>query len=450
MHLKNHLAHFLMGFLLFLCLLIYALPVKAQKGNVPVILIPGLIGSELVNQKTGEKVWFKISRSKNDDLRLPISPNLSANRDNLVPRGIFRSAPVGLLKRQDIYGGFIEKLKAEGYREATLENPPTRGFEKTLYIFAYDWRRDNVENARLLIRKIENLKRKLKRPNLKFNVVAHSMGGLIARYAAMYGDRDLPPNQARLLPNWAGARHFEKIFLVGTPNEGSILALKSLTGEFSLGGITINLPFVQNLTVFDLFTIPSIYQLLPMKGALRVFDENLSPLKVDIFDVKTWDFYGWSIPDKKGFDKKFKGNDLRNARSYFSVVLNRARRFHEALNANTADVSLKIYPLGSDCKETLDAMIIYRDGNNWRTLFEVKDFRRQDGTKASVEELKKLLFVPGDSVVSRSSLLGASLLNNGLKPFFSDGFEYFQCEGHNSLIANPAIQAELLNLLNLN
>lgn len=447
MLLSKYAARFLTGVVLCLWLMLYASPVKAQKNQLPIILIPGLIGSELVNQKTGEKVWFKLSRSKNDDLRLPVSPNLSANRDNLVPRDIFRSARVSLLKRQDIYGGFIEKLKAQGYREATLDNPPKQGFEKTVYIFSYDWRRDNVENARILIRKIENLKRKLKRPNLKFNVVAHSMGGLIARYAAMYGDRDLPPDQARLTPNWAGARHFEKIFLVGTPNEGSILALKSLIGEFSLGGITINLPFVQNLTVFDLFTIPSVYQLLPMKGTLRAFDENLSPLEIDIFDVKTWDLYGWSIPDKKGFDKQFKGNDLKNARSYFAVALDRARRFHKALNANTADVSLKIYPVGSDCKETLDGVIIYRQGKQWKTLFEAREFRRLDGTKVSAEELKKLFFVPGDSIVSRRSLLGTELLLMGLKPFFSDGFEYFQCEGHNSLIANTAIQTELMNLL---
>jgi alpha-beta hydrolase superfamily lysophospholipase len=36
----------------------------------------------------------------------------------------------------------------------------------------------------LLINRIDELKSKLKRPDLKFNIIAHSMGGLIARYAA--------------------------------------------------------------------------------------------------------------------------------------------------------------------------------------------------------------------------------------------------------------------------
>ena len=41
------------------------------------------------------------------------------------------------------------------------------------------------------MKKIKALKTKLRKPNLKFNVVAHSMGGLVTRYAAMYGDTDL-------------------------------------------------------------------------------------------------------------------------------------------------------------------------------------------------------------------------------------------------------------------
>ena len=55
-----------------------------KTGKPPVIVIPGLIGSELVNKKTDETVWFNLARSKNDDLRLPISANFAANKDNLV------------------------------------------------------------------------------------------------------------------------------------------------------------------------------------------------------------------------------------------------------------------------------------------------------------------------------------------------------------------------------
>src|SRR5690606_40453739 len=53
-------------------------------GKAPVIIIPGITGSELINKNTGKTVWFSRSRDGDDDLRLPVSPNLAANRDTLV------------------------------------------------------------------------------------------------------------------------------------------------------------------------------------------------------------------------------------------------------------------------------------------------------------------------------------------------------------------------------
>ncbi|MFH4134877.1 hypothetical protein WAI79_20935, partial [Acinetobacter baumannii] len=70
----------------------------------PIIIIPGLTGSELVNRETGELVWFRVSRSKNDDVRLPVSPSLSRNRDLLVARDIIRGIKiVSFLPEVEIY-----------------------------------------------------------------------------------------------------------------------------------------------------------------------------------------------------------------------------------------------------------------------------------------------------------------------------------------------------------
>ena len=120
-------------------------------------------------------------------MKLPISPNIAANRDSLSAGDIIRDVKFAL-RRIDVYGGLLEALGKAGYREARWDSPGARGYEDTVYVFPYDWRRDNVETARLLLRRIEALKRRLRRPNLKFDVIGHSMGGLIARYAAMYGN----------------------------------------------------------------------------------------------------------------------------------------------------------------------------------------------------------------------------------------------------------------------
>jgi hypothetical protein len=76
----------------------FALSVFPQ-GKPPVIVIPGLTGSELVSSKNGSVVWFKVRRSKTDDLSLPISPNIAANRDSLVARDILRSVRLGFFKK---------------------------------------------------------------------------------------------------------------------------------------------------------------------------------------------------------------------------------------------------------------------------------------------------------------------------------------------------------------
>ena len=421
----------------------------ARKGRDPIIIIPGLTGSELVNSRTGEEVWFKARRAKDDDIRLPISPVLSRNRDNLVPRDIIRSVKFfSFLPETEIYERLINSLETRGgYREARWATATRADAKDTFFVFAYDWRRDNVENARLLIRQIETLKRRLRQPNLKFNVVAHSMGGLIARYAAMYGNTELPASNPR--PTWAGARHFNKIFLLGTPNEGSILSINALLNGFSYIGGGLNLPFIQNISRFDVFTIPSIYQLLPHEGSFFAYDEDLKPLQLDPYDPAVWEKYNWAIWQDDDFAKKFTPLEQRNARPYFLAALSRAKRFQAALDANTSEkVPVSFYLVGADCKETQNALLLVRDDkkNRWDTRFKADSFTNARGDKITGEQIKTLLFTMGDSVVPKRSL-GAETLAKVRKAVLPVVSELFQCEGHSKLVTNPEIQDKLFVLL---
>lgn len=424
---------------------------ETKKGKPPIIIIPGLAGTELVNTKSEEVVWFKAGRSKDDDLRLPISPNLTRNRDSLVPKDIIKSVQIiKFLPEIEIYERLIDALEQRGgYKEGKWDTPDKNGFEDTFYVFAYDWRRDNVENARLLIKKINALKLKLKKPNLKFNIIAHSMGGLLSRYAAMYGDADLPRGKPR--PTWAGARHLDKIFLLGTPNEGSVQALETLLNGFSYFGGGLNIPFIQNLSRFDTFTIPSIYQLLPHDKTFQALDENLKPIEIDIYNPKTWDKYDWSIYEDSGFTKQYSETEQKQARAYFAVVLNRARRFQEALNANTSQrIPVSFFVMGADCKETQNSVVLYRDTkkNRWQTLFKASSFERENGEKVTAEEVKKVIFEMGDGVVTKRSLKVETIIKNNLKKFVLPmKSELFICETHNRLATNAEINEILFELI---
>lgn len=425
-----------------------------SQAKEPVIIIPGLTGSELVNQRTGEVVWFKVGRSKDDNLRLPISPNIALNRDSLVPGDIIRKVKVPLLPDLDVYSGLIDALKTrDGYHEENWANPTVKGSENSIYVFPYDWRRDNVENARLLIRKIEALKRKLRRPNLKFNIIAHSMGGIIARYAAMYGDADLPAGNGKPVPTWAGTRNIDKIILMGTPNEGSALSLESLVTGLAIGGLKVNIPFVQNLSRFDILTIPSAFQLLPAPGTLKVLDESLKPIQVDLYDPAVWARYDWNPIDDKDFAKKFSGAERRNAPAYFRAALARAKRLHEALTAgaNDSKPGPPFYLIGSNCRDSLDSIIVYEDkkSGKWKTLFKPAGFTRSDGVKVSADDTKKVLYTKGDGTVTQGSL-EASVLSTLLKvtSILRPTASKLVCEDHDKLPLNVEIQDYMIGILN--
>lgn len=423
-----------------------------KSGRLPVIIIPGLVGSELVNRETGDQVWFDLGRAEDDDLRLPISANLKANRDNLVPKDILREIQlIRFTPKVDIYQKLIDSLKADGYVEGKLDAPLKDGYADTFYVFPYDWRLDNVENAQLLIKKMDELRKNLKRPKQKFNVVSHSMGGLIARYAAMYGKADLRRN---MRPNWAGASYFNNILLVAVPNGGSTSALNSLLNGFSLfGSGKINLPFIQSLSKYDLFTIPSIYQLLPHENMVNAFDEDLKPMKIDIYNPATWEKYGWTAYTDEKFAEKFTDEEQKQAKVYFRAVLARAKLFQAALDAKPVkQTPVSFYFLGSECAPTIDGMIIHKDPkeNVWKTEFEPDSFKKSDGTKVEKDELKKILYSPGDGVVPARSLTSTILSKGQLRELKKEkvGNDLkAACSEHNRLTGDEVIGKSLLGVL---
>lgn len=421
------------------------------QGKNPVILIPGLSGSELRHKVTNERIWFRTFKSKSEDLRLPINVDLSKNYDDLVPGDILREVKLGVFPSIDVYGGFIRAMEIRGgYHEEKWDSPSEDGFEDSLYVFAYDWRLDCVENARLLVRKVEALKVKLKKPDLKFDIVAHSMGGLISRYAAMYGDAELPIASAK--PTWAGSKLFERIVLLGTPNEGSALTLSGLINGFTLGGMRIDLPFVQDTSRFTIFSVPSTYQLLPAPGTFRAYDEDLKPLDLDLYDPTVWAKYGWNAVDDKGFATEFKTVKKEDADTFFIENLERAKRFHQALDAAMGRSNgVEFYAIGADCRTSLDAVVIYQDAKTkkWNTLFQPNSFTASNGKKVSADDLKKVMLLPGDGVVTWRSLNAVTVSERAKVSSIFDAKKNISiCGDHNKLAANGKIQEHIIGLLN--
>jgi pimeloyl-ACP methyl ester carboxylesterase len=449
-------------------------PARARKDKPPVIVIPGILGSQLMNRQTREVVWPSAFRSSTDGLSLPTTPDLNANRDELVAERIVVTAKLARLA-PDIYVYYelLNSLRRFGnYRDGDWDNPPPEGDRDTFYVFPYDWRRDNVESAQLLFRRVEELKRKLGRPDLRFNIVAHSMGGLVARYAAMYGDADLPAaaDDMQPQPTWAGARHINKIFMFGTPNEGTMEAFATLLEGYSINeGLRRRVRLFNKLSREDAVTIPSIFQLLPHPEAVRFLDQNLQPLEVDFYDPEVWRKYGWSPINDAEFRARYERGRVRDEESaphratlaeldaYFAVVLRRARRFHAALDAHAPaldTIPVALYTFGGDCEETLNAPVLLRDEKRgrWLTLTAPRELRdTATGRKLKRREVTRAMYEPGDGRVTRRSLLGERLDAPRRSPIFNTplpiAYGVFACDLHSDLQSNKTLQDNALTVL---
>ena len=446
---------------------------RASTGKRPVVVIPGILGSELINPKTGEKVWPSAFRTSQEGL--PISPNLEANHDDLIPGKIVETAKLAkLLPEVYVYRDLLDALRRyAGYREGEWNNPPVDGDRDTFYVFAYDWRRDNVTNARELVRRLQLLKEKLKRPDLKFNIVAHSMGGLIARYAAMYGDADLPAGDATIQPSWGGAAHISKIIMIGVPNEGAADAFATLVEGYSVTeGLRRRVPLLNKLTAEDAARTPSVFQLLPHAGSVKFLDENLKLIPIDLYDVAVWKQYGWSAIHTDEFRRRFAqthgakeasdgangingtdgGGAVDELDAYLAATLNRARRFHQALDAGDGtNAPVVLLAIGGDCEETLNSPVLLRDEkrNRWVTLTRPREFRTSSGTKVSKQQVTQAMYMPGDGRVTRASLLGENLFRSreAQTGFSLSRYAVFGCDLHGQLPRNKTLQDNALTAI---
>ncbi|OEU50253.1 MAG: hypothetical protein BA866_10550 [Desulfobulbaceae bacterium S5133MH15] len=282
----------------------------------PVIVIPGILGSQLVNKDESFSLWgdFRRNTSQVSDeqrilqIALPIKSEMTLDqiKGNSIADGSVRKAKVsvaGLPLNINIYGSMMEAMgvggQGLGNKLKRLDDyiddkrDLTNAFE-----FSYDSRRSIDENAIELGIFIQQISRylKLQRGNkkpIKFDIVAHSMGGLIARYFLRYGQQLLPADGSTPILNWSGSANIKNVIIIGTPNGGSLFALERLV---------IGLPKSSATPGYDpliLGTMPSVYQLLP-RSRHNTFQrlDNKSNL-TDFMNIELWQEYSWGLANKK-------------------------------------------------------------------------------------------------------------------------------------------------------
>lgn len=281
----------------------------------PVILIPGIKGSRLVDSETGTIVWGTFGkRGLNpntpmglDLFSVPMKQGVPLNEltDSIVADGVLDSVKVnlaGLSFNLKAYYNIVNILGAGQYVDYDYadENAVDYGDEHfTCFQFAYDWRLSIDENARRLdafikeksafVEEEVEARYGIKEYEAEFDIIAHSMGGLLARYFLRYGGAHVESIDLSEPVPWTGAGRIDKLIMIGTPNAGSVEAVINFADGMVVG------PLLPKFSQTLVGNIPSVYQLLPRNRHKRVVDAEQPERVIDVFDPNIWIENKWGL-----------------------------------------------------------------------------------------------------------------------------------------------------------
>src|SRR6266498_962177 len=298
---------------------------SAASGRDPVIVIPGLAGSEFTSTGTfwlnvdnghggtfssvyaaGEKVWvntFQIVLPGDDDyldaLKLqsdgmtPVAPAVQAS-------GVY----------WDAYGDLVDYLQRQGYVMGT-----------DLWLFPYDWRQDVEVTSRsmdaLITQALVAANGGQPDPAAwsirRVDIVAHSLGGLVGR--AYIAD---PARAARV----------DQLITLGSPQFGATKALKALVYGDQFGpwflGIGINPQETKDLSQ----NMAAGMQLLPSRAYDQLYDNSDSTRLRPWVEDRDIDGDG-GVLGVLAYDQT---NQLLLRLGKNELLLGRARNFHDTLD----------------------------------------------------------------------------------------------------------------------
>ncbi len=425
----------------------------------PVIVIPGILATTLVEPKSGIVAWGSIGRGlenpkEEEEIRriaLPMGENKTFQdlRDTLVAGSALEGIKVtlyGVTVEINTYSDIFLALGIGGFRSEDYKVSNTVDYGKRYYSsfqFAYDWRRDLVESAKQLHEYIlekrayiqnEIAKRHgINNKDVKFNIIAHSMGGLIARYYLRYGTADLPDDGSLPPLTWDGSRYIQKVVLIGTPNGGTVDSFLRLVKGTHLA------PGLPSFDSAIVGTMPSIYQLLPRaRHGHLVSGSDTDQIFLDPHDVDLWERMGWGLADPERDpilqillpeikDRKLR---LRIALDHLRKSLRRARSFAKALDIPASPPQgLSINLIAGDAVATTDVIKV----------------------NTETGELDMYKTGPGDGKVLRSSTLmderkGSKIKGRLITPIHWENV-LFLFSDHRGLTKNPVFIDNLLYML---
>jgi pimeloyl-ACP methyl ester carboxylesterase len=415
--------------------------VAVPEDQPPLIVIPGAFGSKLRGRATGQEIWprsgLALLFSSYPDVEVTIDPDtLDPVADDVEAFDIFRKG-----MGRDFYGALLSTLESiGGYQRAypgQLAALPARPY----YVYAYDWRLDNVAAVEGLHRLIEQVVEDHGDPSLRVDILAHSNGGLMARYYARFGTADMLTDLAPE-PDWNGSHRIRRLLMVGTPNLGTMQPVLSHVRGEEIG--------LNNIPAEVVATCSGAPQLFPAPELTWLVNARGESVNLDVFALETWRELGWSIFNEKARDRATsKHGGGRRARAHLEVLerylakhLERGRRFQQALARPARPNEPDPFVFVGDCTPTVARLVLEKRSG----VFVGREHPDRVAAPVRGVDYDSLINEPGDGVVTRASLTGQN--GSPVVSRLNVSHSVFLCEEHQLLTSNLSFQDNLLyNLL---
>lgn len=386
-------------------------PAQRAVGASPrgvVVFVPGITGSELRDRESGRILWgdfrsFFVPRDDGYSLAMPIG----GAEDRLEAGGpMLRVGSLPLLRRE-VYLPIVRAFEREGYR---------RGDD--LVLFGYDFRRESVENARLLARRIDSIPASKDGSAREVHLVCQSNATYLCRWAVRYGDVSLDEAERGNRRQPSRVR-VASVTLLATANGGGIRILR----EMDRGRIYMRV-VGRRFRPEMFFTYASLYQDLPAGRSDLFVDENGRSLDIDLFDARSWKTYGWSIFGRDAGRRAARNPEIFGDEAQRLALLqgwlDEAKRLHALLYSDAAPwpEATRLVSIQGKGHPTMSRAVVMRDGPGWKTLF------LGDPELEGRAGLADLLSEPGDihaSLTSQRWLTPSELRGLGDATHYAEG-----------------------------
>ena len=365
------------------------LPKPPPQTIVPIIVIPGIMGSSLSHN--GNIVWLHTGEF----------PIIGSSRLYRLAQYSDGRSVNSIYPRQGVYGvnegllAFVASNTALPYYNMMTALRYTFG-EDMVHFFAYDWRMDNADTAILLRQFIES---DVVGNPTQVKIVAHSMGGLVA---------------ARFIADGHGDR-IRQLVTLGTPYLGAtktpyVFSTGNMIGPFL--GLHLRPQSIMRLSSH----MTSAYQLLPYRAPnYYIWTRDRA---VSRFDLQP-------VPDSHAFIR-----DIMSLQNPIGNQVSTVAR-QNFLNSSTEFMSSLFLPDGRHVIETVNHYVIV--GANHSTV---------SGTIFSPDGryVNHLTFTSGDQTVP----LWSATINNRIHRDSITSFNY----SHTEMVYRLRVIRHVVDVLN--